>query len=429
MSSSGTPNDNKSDEDKSVSLPEQKQAEKDITAKDSADISSQKSPGKSPGKSSDDVTAKKAKQSPAVKKAARSRFSSFILSMFTLVLLGIAGGGYYYWQQLQQQLAKIQNDVGDHERKLDNAIPRLDQVRVDIQGQNTLIEQLTAENQLQKKQLEEFKTTQQTMLQSMQNVFDITHRNQRQWLLSEVSYLLSLANQRLIISRDIKTAVAALSAANNRLHDLSDPSLLTLRKEIADEIATLNMLKLPDINKMAFSLDNAMPLISRLPFKSEQQKLRDSTDQAESVELAELDSDSFFSPVWKRIKSLVSIKKHNREIKTTETALEKHDIDNQLQFRIEASRLALINKNTKVFNHEILSAVEILTLYYDQQDNRVVTLINELASYTELNLLPDLPDITGSWKKLQQVIAVNDAMRTLEPASNAANNSKGKPVK
>ena len=362
---------------------------------------------------------KKSTDQKTQKPATKNRSGLFLL--FIIVLLASSAGAYFFWQQ-QLTIKKLSANNDFQSRKLTKVADKLEQTRKNLYEQQQLITQLTEASKQLSSNFISLSDSQQTLIKTSENVFNITHRNQKQWLLSEVSYLLSLANQRLLVSRDIKTAVAALKAANNRLHDLADPGLLNLRKTIADEVAQLNLLSQPDINGIAFSLDNISVMVTQLPFKTAQQKHIEKTQRTEKVELASLDQESFLSPVWERLKTLVSIKKHSRDIRATETVIEKADIDNQLRYRIEASRLALINQNTKIFNHEIKSALTLISTYYDQNDNRVATLLTELTSLSTLNLLPELPDITGSWLKLQKFIAIADARDGL-------NKNKGKSIK
>ncbi|MCK5335509.1 MAG: uroporphyrinogen-III C-methyltransferase [Gammaproteobacteria bacterium] len=362
---------------------------------------------------------KKSTDQKTQKPATKNRSGLFLL--FIIVLLASSAGAYFFWQQ-QLTIKKLSANNDFQNRKLTKVADKLEQTRKNLYEQQQLITQLTEASKQLSSNFLSLADSQQTLVKTTENVFNITHRNQKQWLLSEVSYLLSLANQRLLVSRDIKTAVAALKAANNRLHDLADPGLLNLRKTIADEVAQLNLLTQPDINGIAFSLDNISVMVTQLPFKTAQQKHIEKTQRTEKVELASLDQESFLSPVWERLKTLVSIKKHSRDIRATETVIEKADIDNQLRYRIEASRLALINQNTKIFNHEIKSALTLISTYYDQNDNRVATLLTELTSLSTLNLLPELPDITGSWLKLQKFIAIADARDGL-------NKNKGKSIK
>lgn len=363
---------------------------------------------------SETSTVTKNKKSESTDNKKPSKRGSPLTLILIIVLLASSAGGYYFWLELQKQLQKITYDTGIINSKYSDTIKELDQAQADIHQQQQLLTQLSEQLSLQNNQLMQFGDSQKTLISSTKNIFDITHRNQTQWLLSEVSYLLSLANQRLIVSRDIKTAVAALKAANNRLHDLSDPGLLTLRKTIANEIAQLNLLKLPDINGIAFNLDNLTLSINELPFKSAQQKHIESKQASEKVEISSLADDNVIAPLWDRLKSLVTIKKHQRDIQTTETPLEKSDIDNQLRYRLETSRVALINKSTAVFQHEIGSALKLVSVYYNQNDSRVAALLNELNNLSKENLLPTLPDITGSWTKLQRFIAINNATNNLK---------------
>lgn len=362
-----------------------------------------------------DTKAEKKQAKPARK---GSSFNNFLLVLFIMIILAASAGGYYYWQQLNTTLNNLQQTSLSQQDQLSELNSKLSDSRSLLQNQQQTLSVLSEKFTEQRKEITSFKQQQQNLIKSTQNIFDITHRNQRQWLLSEVSYLLSLGNQRLIISSDIRTAIAALQAANNRLHDLADPGLLKLRKQIADEITQLNLLKLPDINGMALTIDNMVPVITTLPFKTAKQKTIESSQQSEKIELASIDSESFFAPVWERLKSLVTIKKHSRDIRQSETVIEKADIDQQIRYRLESARLALINKNTAVFNHEISTAINLLKLYYDNSDNRVANIVGQLSHYSDVNLVPELPDITGSWSMLQQIIAVNEANSSLQIENN-----------
>lgn len=349
-----------------------------------------------------------------IKKPKQTKSRASLLLVFILLLLAVSAAGFYFWQTFNIALHEFQAKEQQQSNYLAQLSGQLKDSEALIQQHSQNLTQISAMFTEQQAQLKALSESQQTIQTASKNIFDITHRNQSQWLLAEVSYLLSLANQRLIISRDIKTAIAALKSANNRLHDLSDPSLLGLRQKIASEVAELNLLKLPDINGMAFSLDNITLSIKELPFKSAQKKLTEQNQTSQTVEISSLENDTFLSPLWDRIKTLVTIKKHQRDIQAAVKPLEKPAIDNQLLYRIETSRLALLNTNTEAFQHEINAALALVSLHYDNDDNRVSELLKDLTGYSKINLLPSLPDITGSWLLLQKRIAVSNAGDSLK---------------
>lgn len=341
-----------------------------------------------------------------------------------ILLLAVSAAGYYYWLQLQLNLDKLNSSNLIQSASITELSQQLSDASQMMQQQQ---DQLLAANELlaeQQSQLKALHDTQQTLIKTSQNNYDISHRSQAQWVLAEVSYLLSLANQRLIVSGDIRTTIIALKSANGRLQELSDPGLLQVRKKISAEIYQLKRLKVPDITNIAFSLDNMSQAIQDLPFKSLQQQLLDKPASVETVQLSDIHDDSLFAVFWSRIKSLVTIKKHIQLANTAVTTLDQHQILSRLRSALENSRAAVINQNTIVFQLEINKALEVLTLYFDQNDNRVNAYIKELTALNQLSLLPELPDITGSWQLLQKVVALKEANSRLAQPKKINNRGK-----
>ena len=361
-----------------------------------------------------EVVEKKTSEAPKEAKRPAPKNRSVSLFLVIIVLTGAVAASLYLLFETNKKLESLQSAQNLQKSDTATVSAKYGQIQASLTQLGATLEQYKKMGSTHEDKIRSLQLAQQTLQQTTKNVFDITHRNQRLWILSEVSYLLSLANQRLIVSRDIRTATVALKSANNRLHDLADPSLLRLRKKIADETSQLNLLKLPDINGIALSLDNMTAGLEQLPFKSAQQKHIESTQRSETVEISSLENAGLLSPLWERVKSLVTIKKHQRNLQETKTPVQKSNIDNQLRYRLETSRLALINKNTSVFQNEIKNALGLLTTYYDTNDNRVASLQTDLTNFSTTNLLPALPDITGSWSLLQKIIAVSNASNTLK---------------
>ena len=71
-------------------------------------------------------------------------------------------------------------------------------------------------------------------------------RSEQGWGLSEVEYLLRIANQRLQLQRDTNAAAKALEAADERLREYADPHYLKVREQIARDIAKLSAFEAPD---------------------------------------------------------------------------------------------------------------------------------------------------------------------------------------
>ena len=59
------------------------------------------------------------------------------------------------------------------------------------------------------------------------------------WVLAEADYLLRVAGRKLWLEHDVATSSRMLHAADQRLADLHDPSLLPVREKIHDDIQQL----------------------------------------------------------------------------------------------------------------------------------------------------------------------------------------------
>ena len=74
-----------------------------------------------------------------------------------------------------------------------------------------------------------------------------TEAPQRGWARSEALYLLELAQRRLELERDVRTAIVAMEHADARLSTLRDPALGEVRRLIAAELGALRAVPVPDL--------------------------------------------------------------------------------------------------------------------------------------------------------------------------------------
>lgn len=350
-------------------------------------------------------TEKKPAEKPKQKKQTSFSFSSFIQLVFIIIIISAAAGAFYYWQQLQQNFVQINSATQQNESQLSALTSSIDQQQRESRELSNTINDIRSVVAQDNAAIEQLNQRQQDLTETANQLFSLTNRDQRQWLLAEVSYLLSLANQRLLIARDINAAIAALNSANNRLHDLADPTLIPLRQQIADETTALKSIKQPDISGMVISIDGLLSLVSELPIKTPQQQSAAEQPQSETIELQPVSEDSFFAPLWNRIKGLFTIRKHNRQIEQTQTAFDQQKIDNSLRHRLEIIRLAVLKQDQNLFNHEIQQTINELEFYYQNDDNRVQGLLDDLNTLKAVTLMPELPNITESWSMLQRAMA------------------------
>lgn len=185
----------------------------------------------------------------------KSVTGGFALFLSLLALGGVGALGYFGFkadQQIKQLAANASSDTSSVKALVNEA-------------QNTLnqITEIQAKHQEEKALLQGLKN------QVIESQVKLARLNQdAPWVLSEVSYCLFLANERLRIAQDIPTAILQLETAQNKLEQLGDPGLLNTQAAIAKDIAQLKLL--PPVDRQATwsmleVINNTLP---KLPFKN-----------------------------------------------------------------------------------------------------------------------------------------------------------------
>ncbi|MCW8956584.1 MAG: uroporphyrinogen-III C-methyltransferase [Gammaproteobacteria bacterium] len=337
----------------------------------------------------------------------KSRFLFYLLFLLVVVLFSVTGaGGYYLWQQqltMQDLQASQINDVR-------NQIGGLQQT---TRGQASAIE---ASNS----QIKGLHNQQQQIAEISQKAIDITNRQQKDWKLAEIDYLLRLANRRLQISRDINSAIAAMQAADQGLHDLSDLSLFNIRQQLSKDIGNLKALHQVDVNGTAMALDQMLVHLSELPYKSvvDEVKTQLTTDPKTDAQNAE--ESGFVDSVLSTVMKIGDIKIHDRSIEPASSRQQQQYIEQLLRTYLLGARLAVLRFDQTQYIHDLDQAQNLLHAHYKASDNRVNQMQSDLASFASINLTPDLPSINQSWNLLQEVMrdiqSKKDANQQTEPS-------------
>lgn len=229
------------------------------------------------------------------------------------------------------------------------------------------------------------------------------------WRIAEVEYLLSIANERLQLSQDVDTAIAALKDADKRLRSMADPGLSKIRQAIADEIKTLQSLEVPDIAGMSMRLEALVKGIEQLPLVN-----RERVEKPQKVKSSnEVESwKQIPAAMWKDIKELVSVRRNDQKIEPLLPPTEKHYLSQNLGLKLEQAKVALLRQDTKVFRGNLKDTGLWVARYFDQDASSVRHVVATINDMLGKELTPNTPDISGSlrqlrlWKTSQQKVAV-----------------------
>jgi uroporphyrin-3 C-methyltransferase len=224
------------------------------------------------------------------------------------------------------------------------------------------------------------------------------------WKLAEIRYLLTIAQHRLQLMDDIQGALAALTAADNRLSRFNHLLLLPVRSQLFKEIKQLQTFVAPDIEGLVVKLAQYGAQIDELPLlQNTYQKSVALTTVPQTSELGEDNEseESWQQTIWKELKQLVVIR-HNEEAETGFlTPKQQQFIKQSLYLKLEIARAFLLRRDSDNFTSALQVVQEWLNRYYDKNSSAVQVLQQDLMKMQTIDLTPPLPDISQSLELLQ----------------------------
>jgi uroporphyrin-3 C-methyltransferase len=228
------------------------------------------------------------------------------------------------------------------------------------------------------------------------------------WRLAEVEYLLSVANQQLILERDVNTALTALQDADRRLEAIGDPALIPVRKLIASESTALKSVDVPDVAGMALRLSSLVDNIQQLPLVSRERVKTDlAMDDSQLVD----DVNELMARIMKDLKGVVSIRRSDQPIEPLLPPEEQHYLAQNLGLKLEEARIALLRRDTDTFRQNLSDTREWVQRYFDPQSAAVNTVIATVDDLRDVELKPELPDISGSLRELRRWLSLQRQQR------------------
>ena len=193
------------------------------------------------------------------------------------------------------------------------------------------------------------------------------------WLISEIEYLLKIADSQYTLTGDIEKSIHALNLAMSSLKETNNPNLNNVKQAVEDEIKTLNNIKVYDSEDLIDVIDQYIEKIDFLEIKS----------SLNTKEQSIKDNDPSQFQAWasakKAFKEIISIRRNEQINSYRELQMNNDFISIQLKKLLDDAKLALIIKNKLIYQETIINIITWLKKYYDQEDKD----IKEMLTYFE----------------------------------------------
>ena len=177
------------------------------------------------------------------------------LAVSVLVVI-VAAAGWWYMQQRflaqERQNALRLQESESRAASLEEQVRQLRDLQQQLQTRGNALETRVAESSAQQEQL--------------QALYDDVARVRGDARLAEVERAITLANQHLAVSGNVKGALLALEGAEKQLADSEQSQAIGLRRVILQDIEKLKSLPEVDLVRSVARMDEVLSRVETLPF-------------------------------------------------------------------------------------------------------------------------------------------------------------------
>ncbi|MDG1293358.1 MAG: uroporphyrinogen-III C-methyltransferase [Pseudomonadales bacterium] len=346
---------------------------------------------------------------------AKNKSAAISAVALIVALLAVAATAYITWVSFQQaeQLQSLTVDSKHYyqqTQKLQQLLQRT---------QNESVAALAQQDQQREQLLTAIENTNLIIDSQGRRLRSLTSTTTDDWRLAEVEYLLRLANQRILISKDSATALNLLATADQILLTLADPRFFDIRKAIAEDRAALLLVGQQDLDGVFLRLSALTQQLNKLPLI-----VMPTFDTADKVEINNVDNsvlsawqqkiNAIGGATWQELKGLVVINQRDSDIKPLLPPDQQYYLRGNLQLMINQSQLALLDGRQAVYSDSLYRAESWLQEYFASDTDAIQSVIADIQQLQTIKVNVELPDIANSLLAVKQFFSEQRQIEKLD---------------
>jgi len=343
---------------------------------------------------------KEAPVSPSTRHAPRNEATARLAIGISLAALAFTG---WQWWESRNEVGSLQQVAG---QKLAGLGADVEQSRVALaQAQSAL-----KETQSQVRELEARLADTQEQRVALEEMYRELSRSADDRMLAEVEQLLIIASQQLQLAGNVKGALIALQAADQRLARADKLQVAQLRRTLNQDVERLKALPLVDTTGIAVKLDNLVAQADTLPLL-----VSDSLPAARAAARAKPPEDPAWSRVardfWAEMKSLVRIRDLESGDAVLLTPAQSYFLRENLKLRLLAARVALLARDEQSYRDDLKAAQGWIQKYFDAKAKVNANALETLKLLSGSPITISVADINSSLAAVRAARAAREKGR------------------
>lgn len=330
----------------------------------------------------------------------QSGFSTLTAGLLVIIVALIGAAGFVYQKDqkridlLERNFVRVEDRLILKSTATEEFRVELAKVSADVSTQDTIVQR-------------HLKALGETLDKVGARVNKLEDSSSQEWLLSEVEYLMKMADHRILMKEDVKGAIALLESAETVLGKMTieDSGLNNVRIAIVKDITALEVYKGVDVPGTYAQLVALGGLVEKLPMVP----LELSSASEGVVEVAA--EVSFIDKINNSMGEYLTIRRYSdAELEKMLTEDQRSGVKDRLLLSLEQAQTAILRGEQGIYD-ESLKKVRIgLLNYFKADDYRVEMAKLKLDKLIDVTIETELPDIANSQQQLKRYLS--DRMRS-----------------
>ncbi|MBS9862142.1 uroporphyrinogen-III C-methyltransferase [Vibrio alginolyticus] len=319
------------------------------------------------------------------------------LGTVAIILSIIFGGGLAY--KLHQQQADYQAQIAQLKSQLESTQASMKQELSRVQEET--IEKATIVTH----KAEVVLGQQQKSIESLQlAVADVKGRRPNDWLLAEADYLVKLAGRKLFLEHDVESATQLMESADQRIAALNDPSLVKLRKAMANDITKLRTIPLIDRDGLVLRLTALQQQVDKLPLANAL------LPEAEAVENTEVSEDianwqdNLMTSLKDFSENFITFRTRDGNVIPLLSPEQHFYLKENIKAKLETAIKAVYQEQGEIYTTSLKTADKWALAFFNQDDNSVKEFNKTVNLLSQQNIQVEYPTKLQSQSQLSDVI-------------------------
>ncbi len=346
---------------------------------------------------------------PATAEKKSKNGTALILSAVAIAIALAAGVGLYGWgkQQAATQTATsdtLANQLTALQKAQESQKAELEGV---IKQQAAQLEQANRQQTELAKQLDEVQ----------QKVATISGSDAKTWLLAQADFLVKLAGRKLWSDQDVTTAAALLKSADASLADMNDPSLITARRAITDDIASLSSVAQVDYDGIILKINQLSNQIDNLRLADNDSD--GSPMDADSPELSSSISEwrVNLQKSWQNfMDSFITIRRRDDTAVPLLAPNQDVYLRENIRSRLLVAAQAVPRHQEETYRQALDNVSTWVRAYYDTEDATTKAFLEEVDKLSQQSITMDVPETLQSQAILEKLMQTRVRNLLAQPA-------------